>query len=112
MDASEVPKYLKLTHQLVDRLNEGADPVEAVVTAFAELEMFVRTPVADQVLIDVGPLDPVPITKHAVGTMENLAQATNGEVSYGLAAIQRLGVLVDAVRALEVKTQELESRLP
>jgi hypothetical protein len=111
LDASGVPGYLKLTHQLVERLNEGANPVEAVVTALAGLEMFVRTPVADKILITEKPLDTFPISKYVVGTFEDLAQATNGEVSYGLAAIQRLRVLIDAINALEMKTQELERRL-
>lgn len=110
-DASGVDEYLATTRQLIERLNLGVDPLEAVVTAIGELEKFVRTPPDDAVLIEIGPRDAVPITKNVVGHFENLAQATNGQVSYGLAAVQRLGILVTGIRALELKTQELERRL-
>lgn len=110
-DASGVDEYLVTTRQLIERLNLGVDPLEAVVTAIGELEKFVRTPPGDAVLISAGPLDPVPITKDVVGRMDDLAHGTNGEVSYGLAAVQRLGILVTGIRALELKTQELERRL-
>lgn len=111
LDASAVPEYLQTTHELVEKLNLGGQPLEAVVSAIATLENLVRTNPVDSMLIETGPRDPVPITKDVVGRFENLAQTTNGEVSYGLAAIQRVGVLIRAVRALEEKTQELERRL-
>lgn len=111
LDASGVPDYLSITHTLVRWINEGSNPVEAVVTAFAELEKFVRSAPTDPVVLDIGPRDAVPITKDVVGRMENFAYRSSGEVSYGLAAIQRLGVLVRGICALEVKTQELERRI-
>lgn len=110
-DASRVDEYLVTTRQLIERLNRGVDPIEATVSAIGELEKLVRTPPGDAVLIEAGPLDPVPITKDVVGRMDDLAHGTNGEVSYGLAAIQRVGVLVRGIRALEEKTQELDRRL-
>lgn len=111
LDASAVPRYLQTTHELVEKLNRGDQPLEAIVSAIATLEHLVRTNPADKILLTDEPLDPFPITKYVVGTFEDLAHKTNGEVSFGLAAVQRLGVLVSAVRALEEKTQELERRL-
>lgn len=107
-----IPPHLAIAIEAAGRVRSGKWITNDVLIAgLADLESFVRTNPADQILITDKPLDPVPITKHVVGAFEDLAQETNGKVPLGYAAIQRVGVLVTAVRALEEKTQELESRL-
>ncbi len=107
-----IPPHLAIAVEAAARMRSGKWITNDVLIAgLADLESFVRTNPADQILITDKPLDPFPITKHVVGTFEDLAQETNGKVPLGYAAIQRIGVLVTAVRALEEKTQELESRL-
>ncbi|ORA64138.1 hypothetical protein BST24_02955 [Mycobacteroides franklinii] len=107
-----IPPHLAIAIEAAGRVRSGKWITNDVLIAgLADLESFVRTNPADQILITDKPLDPFPITKHVVGTFEDLAQETNGKVPLGYAAIQRIGVLVTAVRALEEKTQELESRL-
>lgn len=107
-----IPEHLLIAIEAAARLSSGQWTTgDALIAGIADLESFVRTNPDDQPLIDAGPLDAFPITKYVVGTFEDLAQETNGKVPLGFAAIQRVGVLVNAVRGLEVKTQELERRL-
>lgn len=107
-----IPGHLAIAIEAAARLDTGNWTTnEVLVAAIADLESFVRTNPSDDFLIDAGPLEPLPITKRVINTFEELAQATNGKVPLGFAAIQRVGVLVSAVRTLELKTQELEGRL-
>lgn len=106
-----IPGHLAIAIEAAGRLNGGWSINKALIAGIADLESFVRTNPADDVLIDAGPLEPVPITKDVINRFEQLAQLTNGKVPLGFAAVQRVGVLVSAVRALEEKTQDLEGRL-
>lgn len=107
-----VPGYLEIAGEAATRLQSGEWTTnEVLVAALADLESFVRTRPDDSPFIDAGPLDPFPITKVVINGFEHLSQATNGQVPYGFAAIQRIGLVVAAVKALEVQVQELSRRV-
>lgn len=107
-----IPPHLGITVKAAARLGTGEwSTNEVLVAGLADLESFVRTNPADAPIINAGPLEPVPITKNVINRFEHLAKETNGKVPLGFAAIQRIGVLITAIRALEEKTQELERRL-
>lgn len=112
MPELEIPGHLTIAVEAATRLDSGEwTPNEVLVAAIADLESFVRTNPEDQPLIDAGLLEQFPVTKLVVNTFEHLSEATNGEVSYGFAAVQRVGALVVAVKALEAMVQQLNGRL-
>jgi len=107
-----IPGHLAITVEAATRLNSGEWTInEVIVAALSDMESFVRTPPNDQPFIDAGPLEDTPITKFLVNAFEELANARSGEDSYGDRAVNQIGFLVAAVKALEVNVQQLSRRL-
>lgn len=107
-----IPGHLAIAVEAATRLNSGEWTVnEVVIAALADLESFVRTPPNDQPFIDAGPLEDTPITKFVINAFEELANARSGEDSYGYRAVNQIGLLVAAIKTLEVNVQQLGRRL-
>lgn len=108
----EIPAYLEIATETVTRLQSGEWTTnEVMVAGLADLESFVRTPPDDHPFIDAGPLEDTPITKFVVNTFEELANARSGEDSYGHRAVTQIGLLVSAIKTLEVNAQQLSRRV-
>lgn len=108
----EIPGHFEIAVEAATRLQSGEWTTnEVLVAALSRLESFVRTPPSDQPFIDAGPLEPFPITKMVVNGFEEVSNATNGQVSYGESAVQRLGFIVAAVKGLEAMVQGLGRRV-
>ncbi|MEU9806264.1 hypothetical protein [Mycobacterium sp. NPDC050853] len=106
------PVHLAISAEAVNRLrNHGWSTDEVLIAGLSDLESFVRTRPNDAPFIDAGPLEPYPITKMVINGFEAAAVRTSGEVSYGAAAIERIGYVVAAVKGLEVLVQQLTSRI-
>jgi hypothetical protein len=107
-----IPGHLDITIEAANRLNSGDwSTNEVLIAGLSDLESFVRTPPNDSPLIDAGPLEDFPITKMVVNGFETVSNAQSGKASYGLIAVMELGLIVAAVKALEVQVQQLNRRV-
>ncbi|MBR7191744.1 hypothetical protein [Gordonia sp. SCSIO 19800] len=119
-DTSGLPPHLETTHTLAQRLNDGTNPVEAVVNAIAELESLIRIPseagdVSDG-FVNTGAFEErlpgLPITQRITRAIERSPSDGADDLGvYALAALRRVGLLVNLSAAFEELIQGLEARV-
>ncbi|WP_255801122.1 hypothetical protein [Mycobacteroides abscessus] len=107
-----IPGHLEIAVEAATRLNSGEwSTNEVLIAGLSDLESFVRTQPGEFPIIDAGPLEQTPITKFLVNEFEKLSQTAGGSDSFGYRAITQIGLIVAAVKTLEVQVQQLGSRI-